>query len=225
MHPRWYFVLKAALAFTGTVFIVLTLLYLMSFIVFILRHNGVLLVPSFGLRGMQVFLLSLPWLLITLSVVFLIILELLVKQYAFAYRRPLVYSICGMLLLVTAGGLVIAMTPLHPGLFQQAREDKLPFAGPFYRQFVNQRLNDVHKGVLLEFVNDGFFIRNYYQEKLRVIVRPSTQFPYEQEFSVGEWVLVFGQRQDGTIEALGVRKIDDLIEHFKIQGPPHRLRP
>lgn len=212
MRPKWYFFLRAALVIVGAAFLFLTVLYLTSFIIFMLRQTGVLFVPAFGLRGLWVFLVSLPWLLIGAALLFILILEVLVKQYAFAYRRPLLYSTFAILFLVTAGGLVIAMTPLHPGLFKQAKEDALPLAGPLYRQFLAQRFPDIHKGMVIEFVDTGFFMKNNEEETLQVVVTSTTHFPFDSELYTGEWVVVFGRREDGTIQALGVHKVSDLME-------------
>ena len=89
MRPRWYFILKTILVALGIVMIFLTLLYLISFIIFILRITGIWFAPAFGFEGYGIFLFSLPWLLVIISVLFAIILEVLVKRYSFAYRHRL----------------------------------------------------------------------------------------------------------------------------------------
>ncbi|MBU4141685.1 hypothetical protein KKE99_02325, partial [Patescibacteria group bacterium] len=70
MRPRWHFVLKTALAAFGVIILVLTVLYLASFIIFVLRQTGVLFVPAFGLQGWFAFFTNLPIFLIGLLIVF-----------------------------------------------------------------------------------------------------------------------------------------------------------
>src|SRR3989344_3614541 len=98
MRPRWHFVLRAMLYALGVLIAALALVYLASFIMFVLRETGLLFVPSFGFRGVGVFLFSLPWFLILLSLVFVFVLEVLVRRYAFAYRKPLLYSVFGIVI-------------------------------------------------------------------------------------------------------------------------------
>src|SRR5262245_42216017 len=93
MKPRWHFVLRGILLVLESILLALSLRYLASFIMFIVYRSGVWFTPGFGFRGLRVFLLSIPWLLILVSVAFLVLLELLVKRYAFAYKKPLAYSV------------------------------------------------------------------------------------------------------------------------------------
>jgi len=88
-------------------------LYLASLLIFIAHETGIATVPVFGWLGIMLFLKSLPWLLILLILAFVIILELLARHYSFAYRVPLIYSTVVILILVVAGGLVVAITPFH----------------------------------------------------------------------------------------------------------------
>ncbi|MBU3925378.1 hypothetical protein KJ854_05620 [Patescibacteria group bacterium] len=122
MRPRWHFVLKTALAAFGVIILVLTVLYLASFIIFVLRQTGVLFVPAFGLQGWFAFFTNLPIFLIGLLIVFIIVLELLVRHYAFAYRRPLLYSAVGIFILVFAGVMVIENTSFHGGMSKYAEK-------------------------------------------------------------------------------------------------------
>ena len=71
MRPRWYFILQAALAMIGGMILLFLIIYLISFIVFVERQTGAGFIPAFGLRGWTRFLVSLPWLLIMLTFVFI----------------------------------------------------------------------------------------------------------------------------------------------------------
>ena len=184
MRPKWHYVLKTALAITGGVLLSLALLYLVSFIFFALRANGVWFMPAFGLSGMRTFVMSLPWLLIFTSLLFIIILEILVKRYAFAYRKPLLYSVLGILALAIIGGFALARAPFHRSLLRRAQED-------------------------------------------RVRLVPETRLPFGFNFAEGDEVVVFGDRDDDTVEARGIVEIDDeMMEPRPYRNiPPRMMRP
>jgi hypothetical protein len=209
MRPKWHFILNGILLGVGTALVVFTLLYLASFILFILRQNGIWFLPSFGFRGLGLLFFSLPWILILTAVIFIFILELLVRQYSFAYRRPLFYSALGVILLVVIGGFVIAQTDLHPGFYRTAREGHLPFAGKFYRDFGMGSPDNVCPCQVKEITENGFKATDPHDQEVTVVITPETKFPLGTNFAAGDEVLVIGDRKDEVIMAEGIRKIDD----------------
>lgn len=141
MRPRWHFAAQAALLAVGVILFALALLYVASFVVFIMHQTGLWRAPGFGWVGLRAFLFSLPWLLLAAALIFLVILEVLVKRYAFAYGRPLFYSVIGIVLLVIVGGFLVERTSLHRGLLRQAKENRLPWVGPLYRNYNFDKFN------------------------------------------------------------------------------------
>lgn len=208
MRPRWHFVLKTILAVIGGVILVLTLLYLVSFILFVLRRSGAFFAPSFGWHGWYAFLLSLPWLLIILVMFFLFILEVLVRRYAFAYRRPLLYSVATVVFFVFAGGYIVAVTSFQPRMSAFIEKRKMPIAGPMYREYGRPRSRNIHSGQIAESNREGFFLRNRREEMLTIIVTRRTRLPRGADFSAGDMVVVFGPREGDRVEAYGVQKMD-----------------
>lgn len=209
MRPKWHFILKAILAALGGALLLIAVLYLTSFILFISRQTGVLFMPIFGVKGWHVFFASLPWLLIVLLLVFILVLEILVKRYSFAYRRPLLYSAVGIVLFTIAGGYIIAATSLHGRLFKSAERGELPFAGRFYREYGLRQVQNVHLGTISEITDNGFLIKGRRNDALRIIISAQTRFPLGTDFVKDDTVVVFGERDGETVRALGVRKIDD----------------
>jgi vacuolar-type H+-ATPase subunit I/STV1 len=214
MRPRWHFILRTALLATGMVLVACTLIYIASFIIFVVHQTGVWFVPSFGLRGVEAFLTSLPWILIFIAILFIIILENLVRKYSFAYRRPLLYSAFGVIGLVTAGALIISATPLHSFFLRNAREGHLPIAGGLYRDFGMRRFHDIHPCTIIEITPNGFKALYSDNEEVNVIINAQTRLPQGEMLQVHDTVLVFGEGST-TIYALGVRKIDALEENHK----------
>jgi hypothetical protein len=231
MRPRWQFVLRAVLLATGAVLLLLLLVYLVSFTVFTLRVTGVWFAPLFGSRGWLTFVRSLPWLLVILSAVFVVVLEVLVRRYSFAYRKPLLYSVLGIVLIVTVGG--FAIVPWHRDFFRSARENRLPFAGPFYRDFGLRRFGDVHRGTIVSVTLEGFvMMKDAERGTSTVVIAPGARIPSVPGFAAGDPVVVFGdERGDGRIEAYGVRRLnaeDDIFvgpAPFGATAPPFALPP
>ena len=123
------------------------------------------------------FLPILPWLLIFTAVVLILILEILVKQFAFAYRRPILYSLLVIVIITILASFLVAKTPFHAKLFQRAQEGRLPLAGRLYHRFEPARFGNLHLGTISEITEGGFLLEKQDGETLTVIITPKTQLP------------------------------------------------
>jgi hypothetical protein len=209
MRPRWYFILRGALFGFGLAAITLGLVYIISFIIFVLHRNGVWFLPSFGFKTLGLVLVSLPWLLIFVTLVFVAILEIFVRHYAFAYRRPLLYSAFAIIALVIAGGFIVAETPLHLQFYRLSREGRLPFADQLYKGFGGERFEHVHPCQVTEIPSENILTcQEMDGDVFQIVITPDTRFPLGTDFSVDDRVLVIGQRGTSSITAEGIRKID-----------------
>jgi hypothetical protein len=136
MRPRWQFIFRAVLAIIGAVALVLAGIYLISFIIFVTRSNGVGYAPVLGPRGWKMLFLSLPWFLILISIVFVFGLEMLIRRYSFAYRRPVIYSFFGLLILIVGSSVIITSTSFHRRMAHSPRiQIMAPFIHSFYSDF------------------------------------------------------------------------------------------
>lgn len=208
MRPRWQFILRAMLGGLGGVLLALGTLYLVSFTIFVLRRTGVWFVPVFGSRGWFAFFSSLPWLLIFFSILFLVVLELLVRHYAFAYRRPVIYSILGLMAFAVFGGLLLAETPFHGQMYRFSDENRVPFARDLYRGFGDPQFQNIYPGRVTALTPDGFFMQSRRRDMVRVLIGPETRLPFGAGFAPDERVVVFGERQGDLVRAFGIRRVD-----------------
>ncbi|MFA6136397.1 MAG: hypothetical protein WC705_03540 [Candidatus Paceibacterota bacterium] len=215
MKPKWHFVLKAVLFILGIILITLTILYLISFIIFSLNQTGAIFAPSFGLRGFGIFMASLPWVLILVSGIFIIILEILVKHYSFAYKKPIFYSVLGILILVLAGGFIISRSGFHQKFFRDARNFKLPLAGPLYREFGMKKFDDIHIGTIVKINEKSFVLENNRGEMLSVNILSNTRLSVDLDLKEGDLVMVVGRRNGDIVDAFGIRKADDQMMMFE----------
>lgn len=213
MYSKGHFVWRAVLVGVGGMLLLLTLLYLAGFILFILRTTGVLFTPAFGLRGWLVFFVNLPWLLIALVVFFVVALEILVRRYSFAYRRPLLYSAIGILILVIVGGHVLARTALRGHFARYGERGRSSFTRELYRHYGEARFRGIHPGTIIQMQSDGFTLQTRRGgERLQVIVTEHTRWPGRAAMETGDRVMVFGQRRGDRVEAFGIRNVSERLD-------------
>lgn len=212
MIPKWHFVLKAALIAVGLIIVLVILLYLASFMFFILNKSGAWLLPVFGLRGVSAFMASFPWLLTLAGFVFVVLLEMLLRHYSFAYKKPLLYSMLGIVFIVTGASVIILHTSFHEGLYLRAQTGSLPFVGQLYNNYDTEQgqESDVHVGMIREMTEDGFRIDNPRGGTVSIIITSQTSFPYGIDFQSGDRVIVLGGWNDNIVQAYGIRRIDDV---------------
>ncbi len=203
MRPKWHFVLTGALFVTGVLIALCVVLYLASFTVFSMRETGAWSAPAFGMDGLAPFLRALPLTLITLSLVFVLVLEALVRRYSFAYRTPLLYSLLAILIIVAIASPFIA--PFHRAPFQAARKGKLRVAGQLYRRFAPPRAKNIRHGTVESLVMGGFVLRDIADATSLVLVAPGTRLPNDRPFEIGETVTIFGIEDEGGIRAQAAR--------------------
>ena len=166
MRPKWHFVATTIAHILCGIMLALAMLVLMSFIFFVLRHTGAWFAPSLGHQGWYIVLGALPWLLVLAFLVFVIILELLLRRFSFAYRKPLLYSGIGIVLLAMVGGTLVERTHVHRRMLMAAQKNRLPFAGKIYRNVGAQRLPMMHPGTVRELIPSGFLLDTRHRETL-----------------------------------------------------------
>src|SRR5690349_18490295 len=106
MRPKWHYAVGTVVSIVSGVLLAALLLYVASFVVFELRENGSWFGPAFGTRGWLILISSLPWLLLLVILILIVGLERLMRRYALIYRRPLIYSLLGIVIIVAVGGIL-----------------------------------------------------------------------------------------------------------------------
>ncbi len=216
MKPRIAFVLKTTLFITGLIFAFLTIIFVISFVIFVIRGSGAWFLPSFGWRGIRTLFFALPWVMVALALICLVIIELLIKHFGFAYRRPLVYSIFGVALLVILGGVWVASTSLHPGAFNSAIESRLPLIGPLYRNYGSAPIKNMFNGTVISSEDEELQIETADGQNFNIEFLTSTDFMLiaEDKIEEGDAVLIVGEKHGLVIKAYGIRKFGKDEEPF-----------
>lgn len=207
MRSRAYLAWRAVLWGLAILLFVAAGAFIVSFMVFICRASGVCDLPQFGLHGLQEFLVYFPWLFVPAALLFVWLVEKFVRQYAFVYRLPLLYSILGVTAMIVVFGLVVVATPLQDRLYEFAEQQQLPVAGSLYRFFGANRPDDFYVGRLTAVSGGGDELALPEGGQVAVVIGPQTSFPGGRDMRAGDDVEVIGEEQSGSVQALVVKKI------------------
>jgi hypothetical protein len=139
----------------------------------------------------------------------------LVQRYAFAYRKPLLYSLFGVLIIVIFGSLIVTRLRLHQQLFEYAEEQHLPIAEPFYREYDRHRSRNIYPGVVAALHDDGFDLTTRQAETFTIIVNDKKDIPVGWVIHQGDIVVVLGTEDDQQITALGIRPWRSELGRFR----------
>jgi hypothetical protein len=208
MKPRWYFVLQTTLLLVSLIIVSLVAIYFFSFILFFLEQTGLLFAPLFGLRGLGLFLISSPWFLISLVIVFLSLLYILVSRYSFSYRKPVIYSLLAIVLVVIVMSAFIKVTLVHEKVRVFVERHQVPGFAPLYQVEENERPAGMVSGLITGIIpGEGFIILNDYGEFMTVYVSPVTKQPQGYNYLINDKIVAFGDRHNNTLQAFGVQVI------------------
>lgn len=203
--PRWRFKATSLLSGLGLVAGFLLILFAVSLIQFSLRESGVWFLPEFGDEGLREFFASLPWLQIALLVTAVLALEYWLLRYAFAYRRPLLYSVFGIAASLTLGTVLVATAKVHENVYEVAESANVPIMRPLYHSAAEPNLPRLHRGMVAELEEQGFLLRARGGQIFEVTLTKETRVAPPMAVMVGDMVIVFGQDADGVIRAIGVK--------------------
>lgn len=221
MKPKMFFVLKLILLILGTVIVILSALFIASFIFFTLKVSGVLMLPGFGFPGFRILFFSLPWLLIFGLIALIVTSELFVKHFHFVYKKPILYSVLVIILIVFLGGFFINNIGFHSSLFQKTKDGRFPLAEPFYREYGTPKVNGMHYGIVTQIEKNGFKIENPREEELLVSISQKTKMP-KSEIKKNEAVIILGKRIGNIVHADNIRKADLDSDVFPTSPPPKK---
>jgi len=226
MKPRWHFVFRAILVALGVFIVSIGIVYVASLIHFLLRQNGMWFAPDVGMRGMGLLFLSLPWILVASVIVFIIILEILVRQYAFAYKQPLMYSLTGIVALAALATFVVGHTGMHGMMYRATREGAFPAGVPLYGPFPLPKNTEIHPGVITQVTDaSSFILERVDGTSMTVYITNDTRIPKGYTLKEDDRAIVFGVSDNTIIHAEHIRpERQDAFIPFR-DGGRHNMPP
>lgn len=212
MRPRMYFVVRilsliglALLAFLAAVFFI-------SFVLFALHESGESALLAFGPRGLGTFVVLFPWLIIACVLTLVVALEWLLRTFRFGYHIPILRVFGGVVALTLTASFLIAVTPLHRLLLDQADRDALPVLGGMYENVhASHKAFGVFRGTVTSLQPSSFTISHNDLDRdaddgIWSVIAPAG-FDVTGTLHAGDKVYVAGNATSGVIHAYGVQKL------------------
>jgi len=133
MRPKWHFVLITIMHVLVAVILFFALIYLVSFIGLVAREKELFKLLHLNPRELYLLMTSIPWIIVILSIFLLFTFYKLVKEYAFIYKKPLVYSLSGIIFLVVLIGAIIQILDVNFRFARFGEGPKVPVLGPMHK--------------------------------------------------------------------------------------------
>jgi len=207
MKPKIYFIFKGFSFILGLIIVSALCLFLTSFIFFALRATRILSLIGLGLPGLRIVFSSFPWALLSIIIILTFVLEKLFKRFRFAYQRPIICSIMGIVIFLIIGSLFIFETPVHAKLLEWTNQDRLPIIGKLYRAKYLKKPQGVFMGKVIKIEEKNFEVESLEKEKVNVIGSEKQLPGIKKNFKKGDWLIMIGKKQNSHFEALKAKKI------------------
>jgi hypothetical protein len=213
MKPRLFFTAHIVATALTAVAVLAVSIFIFNFILFSIRINSHDAFLSFGPRGIEMFFRFFPWIFLFADIGLIVLLETLVRKFRFGYRLPIVYLVGGILVLTVFFALILDRgTSFNDRLMDRAGDHRLP-----------PPLNDLYSGARRE-PHDGICrctvtaiegvtltVEDYRAgatTTFLVVLPENDPRATTTHISIGDVVMVAGDREGNTIRAFGVRKAD-----------------
>ena len=211
MRPKVYFTIQVGSLIILVLMILVVSVFICNFILFGIRLNNHDTLLGFGPRGIEAFLMLFPWSLLILDAALVVLLEWLLRQFRFGYKSPVLFLFLALILITGAVGLILDReTPLNDMLLRGSDEHLLPapFGDVYGRArhlppdagFCKCTISAIDGGTLTVVDSRG-------TTTLKVILPEDDARATTSGLTVGDTILVAGDRDGETIRAFGVRKV------------------
>ena len=91
-------------------------------------------------------------------------------HYSFSYRRPLLYTLIGVIALALLGAFAIERVAMHNVVGTLAEKHQVPLMAAMYEQTRNERPDGVTVGRVIIMQPQGFVLTNEYDEEITIVV-------------------------------------------------------
>lgn len=207
MRPRWYFILRSGFFVLGICIVLLVLIFASSLVLFMVSKSGLIYTPLLGLKGIKMFVVSLPWITVLFVVAFALLFEVMIRHYRFTYKRPLFYSVLGIVIILVSGTVLAFKVGVHEGIMLIGNKNGSITRG-FYKNYVLQRIPNIHFGSIHSVGEDNILLKDNHDDLVTVTIFEDTDLPEKNDFEVGDQILVLGSTNNGMIEATAIKRVN-----------------
>jgi hypothetical protein len=209
MKSKFHFVFRIAAFVFFLILIFVGIIYFLSFIFFVVfKMNSGSALMGFGFRGIESILSAMPWVLILIVLFFVVIFEVMLTRFKFAYRRPIIYSLLIIIVLFFGLSFCIHHTSFHTNLFMLNKERGLPALGPLYEQYQRMDFKNVYCGIVTAISDTGFEIRWIDNPAVEFEVSVPPDFTKHKTLETGDVVILIGKRNDTVINLIDLTEIE-----------------
>lgn len=209
MRPRLYFTLKFIALIVVALLISIVSVFIFSFMLFSIRATSEAMLLGFGSRGWYLFFLMFPWPLLFIDVVLIAVLEWLLRQFRFGYKKSVVYLLLGLIVaIVSLGYLLDRGAHLHEGLLDRADHHNLPFMEGMYEK-VRRPLphgSGVCRCVVISINGNTLAVVDDHPLGTTTIFKVILPTVHATtSLKIGDRIFVVGQVVNGELHAMGIK--------------------
>lgn len=198
MKPRIYFILEKWLLKLLLLLILAIAAFFINISLFKLRIYDPIGFALLGIIGIRGFIGSIPWIMISVSIVSTTILIKLLSRYDFYYKKNFAVATLGVVIFLLTGGFLIDST----GLNENAKK-----SGNYPLLYKGIYLSDSWVMGEVEIVDKNkkeMIVETPHRETIKVVWSDSTFMPSGNNFEHGTYVQVSGNKQKSTFHAEGI---------------------
>lgn len=215
MKSKYYFLIKIILL-AVTIFVTFLLsAFIVSYVLFSIKTSGNVLLLGFGARGFYHFILTLPWIILSIDVILILFLDWLLKSFRFGYNSPVLFLFIGTLASITLLAYLINLTSFHNSVMRISEVRRIPVAGDFYRGLKKSHVGQgVFLGEVISINGTSTFYIKYSDygrdanDTVRVVI-PEEFSVYSMSINPGDRIFIAGDKNPDEIRAYGFRKLTE----------------
>ena len=206
MRPRFYFVSRFIITIIVAVLSLIVSVFVISFIFFSIQESGEQFLLGFGGKGIITFFSLFPWTLLVLDIVFLFLLEWLIRGFKFVYRMSFLSIFIIIFVISTILGIFFNLSPVHGIFLDKADKGELPIIGEIYESIHDSHADKgVFRGTIIDLYDNTIVIQHNDKDRddddgTQIVILP----PRYPQIKIGDTVYVFGNFVNGVIEAQGI---------------------
>ncbi len=207
MKPKSYFIMRTVFFIGLVLSLFLLVFFLGSLIIFVLKVNNLFILPGFGFHGIRIIINSFPWYLLFLLVFLIILIEIIGKNFYLVYKKPLIYSLLIIVIIIVSGIFFLDNLSLHKSL---ARRNNLPIMRNMYQRLSNLDLDDYYLGKVLYKNNNQWTVELEQGEIVDIIINQRIKgFRFLDEIKENDIIIIVGDKQNNIIDVSGIKKINN----------------
>lgn len=203
--PRWQFILHTVFLTSATIIALLVTFYLISFVSLVTREQDLVRLFGFGPNFTFAILAAMPWMLLFLIGLLLVVLQILVRHFAFGYERTVLTTLTltiGLAALVSYGFYSLDKN-MNIARFGEGKGDLLK---PFHDRYRSGKQPNLFHGIITSVDQNTYTLETFRgSSTVSFIIASSTKQEPGVVLSPGQSVFVIFKQKGTTTTAVFVR--------------------